>query len=501
MAKSRAGIFSKSDRKAAGENFFRNPESYARMLGDSDHDIWNTMKSSGLSSEADYYYRKIRSCGESGVLEFAFYLNPELPYPVPVDDNGRTVNVNDIDEYYSAMNSGEMMYFGFQADDAFIGWLNARWPRLGFEARQIAGGSGSREERAERIHFAITADYGFDGLRKGESALYDLEDYANQLVANYEEFARLERHPDRSVDSLEMTDDSQLLAYFKARKADPGKIEWIQWCQKQVRANREKFGPYSTRIANLKAAAGILGEVPGITVHGKTFRTPDDIRAAADKISWWPRSQVDFIADWATLFYQESPFIEQTPSYGKTLEYCNLLEQSLPGCWYMQRRESLRDAYADARKENGDAWAKTLDLRRKALTYGVLPMAVVLLGVALCLLVMGATAPGVYISWALMALGFGALVFAWIKVRGVRRLEAKDRYTARVPEDSLRRHEIGTAFDSLAVVLPWNAPKNYPVCVYTFNTGLARGAARTIISTTALADIIAFVAAIAALII
>lgn len=114
---------------------------------------------------------------------------------------------------------------------------------------------------------------------------------------------------------------------------------------------------------------------------------------------------------------------------------------------------------------------------------------------------MGATAPGVYISWALMALGFGALVFAWIRVRGVRRLEAKDRYTARIAEDSLRRHEIGTAFDSLAVVLPWNAPKNYPVCVYTFNTGLARGAARTIISTTALADIIAFVAAIAALII
>ena len=313
---------------------------------------------------------------DAGLLAACMTLDPEMPYPVPVIDNGvnSLVPVSTLEEYKQAFYSSDELDFGYQHTPEFVEWATQLAPdRVGKALtliKDIKLDGDRKRFDAVVMHFCMLPDIGFDGVPLATSAMANPERMAGELIEGVVDEAEGNDAP-YPVDWTEF-DGSWIHAYLYARGGFEEQCSWVHYCVDENDDDAKRTGPYDYAIAELKILAGWNGGSIPITVHNKTFNTADDV-AKAD-VSAFTEDEQTLLANWLTLRFQEDPKADyKAKSFTKrTLDYYAFIRKYLPKCSYIADTDV--DNIDEAVESNRKAWKKVKTVRTLTVLLCFIPM-------------------------------------------------------------------------------------------------------------------------------
>lgn len=443
---------------------------------------------------------------QAGLYAACLTLNPEMPFPF-ISGNKR-IPIHTIKELGEAMESGLLRegHVPGMASETFLMWAATRDAAL-------AGKAMKTPKDAWRIIYTLLPGYGYDFKSIKQSELATPEQIARQIMTE----CAGETQQNLIGSLTDKWKSSRLHAYLASKGIYDKQISWISYCLDLNSAdNRKKFVPYTLRIAQMKAATGLLGSVPSITVGGTTFSRPSDVEET-DFSSFSPDQQ-DIIADWLTLFYQENPkadykknsYLQLSSDYGEMLE-------NLPECTYsIQAEDGVNDVDVSLQVYTS-VWRKVKIWKWIAGIFGFLPLlAIIAIGTYLTVNMGGLELSeslakvgywvgigiggmvflsmlcddsgfiaagvaglicfgvvklafaflGVIIPWLVLGLMLLMLIVMGKNVFFGEKKYIDDKYTDFDWSEAVDRYFVGVRFDCLDKVFPENVPDNYPVCVF-----------------------------------
>lgn len=442
---------------------------------------------------------------DEGLYAACLTLNPEMPFTF-IKAN-KKVPIHDLQELGKAFENGFLTpaHVKGMTSEAFLMWVATR-------SSGLAGKAMKTPKDAWQILYTLLHDRGYDFKPIKQSALATHEQIARQIMAECTCAAPL-----LLLGSLtDKWKSSRLHAYLASKGVYDKHISWISYCLDLNSAdNRKKFVPYTLRMAQMKAAVGLLGSVPPITVGGTTFSKPSDVEET--DFSSFSSGQQDIIADWLALFYQENPkadykknsYLQLTSDYGEMIE-------NLPECTYSIQAEDGVNEVNISLQVNKDTWHKVKVWRWIAAIFGFIPLlAMIVIGVYLtvdmgaldfseslmkvgywvglgiggivflcmlgedygfilaggaglicfALIKLAFAFLGMIVPWLVLGLMLITLIFLGKKVFFGKKNQLDDQYTDLDWSEAVDRYFVGIRFDCLDKVFPENVPDDYPVCV------------------------------------
>ena len=441
---------------------------------------------------------------DEGLYAACLTLNPEMPYTFI--QNEKRIEIHNLKELGEALGNYTISDISGLTSQAFLMWVATKDPAL-------AGKAMKRPNDWWYIAYTLTPDRSFYFSPLATSDYGSAQQLGQRIV---DEISGVKKAGPLLDSVAPGFDKSRLYAYLSAKEQYDSQIKWIKYClELNSQDNKKKFAPYTLRVARFKAATGLLGKVPPITLEGHTFEKPKDIEQT-DMSAISPDSQ-DILADWLALFYQEDPNADyKKKSYLKrTSEYSDALD-SLPECSYCQQSEDSAADIAVAMQVNEQSWRKVKIWRWIAGIFGFLPLLIMCAAGIYLTVTMGAldfsdsleavgywvgigvggliflgmlgedygfifagiaavicfalirlafTFLGFIVPWLVIGLMLVALIFLGKKVFWGEKQYFDDQYSDLDWDEVVERYFVGIRFDCLDKVFPLNVPDDYPVCV------------------------------------
>ncbi len=442
---------------------------------------------------------------QSGLYAACLTLNPEMPFPFFTGN--KKIPIHDLKELGEAFGKGELRegHVPGLASENFLTWA-------AIHNAALAGKAMKTPKDAWRIIYTLLPERGYDFKPLQQNQLATPEQFGRQIMAEC-----TGQSPVMLSGSLtDKWNSSRLRAYLASKGIYDKQISWVAYCLDiKSKDNRMKFVPYTMRVAQMKAATGLIGSVPPITVGGITFSKPKDLEGA--DLSALDSAQQNTLADWLSLFYQENPTADyKKKSYLQlTTEYGELLD-NLSECSYSQQAV---DGMAEAQvtfQVNKESWRKVKVWRWIAGIFGFLPLLLMIcagvymtvemgaldfsdslmkvgywvgLGVGgivfLCMLgedygfifaggaglicfgliKLAFAFLGTIVPWLVIGLMLLALILLGKKVFFGEKNYIDDQYTDLEWDEAVERYFTAIRFDCQDKVFPDNVPADYPLCV------------------------------------
>ena len=441
---------------------------------------------------------------DEGLFAACLTLNPDIPYTFVA--KGRQVVVRDLKELGEALGDYTLSDISGLASEAFLMWVAVHDPAL-------AGKAMKKPKDYWYIAYTLTPDRSFYFKPLAESTYGSVQQLAQRIVDEISGVCK----PGPLLDGLAPGfANSRLHAYLSAKGQYDEQIKWIKYClELNSQDNKKKFVPYTLRVARLKAAAGLLGKVPPLTLDGHTFESPKDVEQT--DMSALSVDNQDILADWLSLFYQEDPKADfKRKSYlARTSEYSEALD-NLPDCTFTIQAEYGTDDISTSLTVNRQSWRKVKIWRWVAGIFGFLPLLLMTVAGIYLTLEMGAldfseslgkvghwvgigvgglvflcmlgedwgfifagiggvvcfvavklafSFLGFIVPWLVIVLMLTALVLLGKKVFFGAKNYFDDQYTDLDWGEVVDRYFVGIRFDCLDKVFPPNVPDDYPMCV------------------------------------
>lgn len=511
-----------TSQKELALELYCNSSFYKNSLGSYEEPLWIFCRAAGLGDDIKDLAAKGHQKLYYDIYEFAFKLDPTLPYPVPLKNGGKICkNVNNLKEYAETFYSADKEFFFFQARPDFLQWLQNIDPVMCGRAKTLLAKYGNKVDKNALVHYAILPDLGFDGKPLDQSEMSTPEKIAEFMAVQECEY--VEKGSCIQLVNWKNFKESTLEAYLVSKEKYDKQISYANYCMELNSSdNRRKSGPYGVRIAGLKILAGWHGGHIPITLHGHTFTGPKDL----DKVdlSKFSREEQDFLADWLTLSFQEDPNANyKDNSYtSRTLEYFDFIDRRLAKSTFVSRCDRVSDAdVKGAISRNKRTWVKVRIVQWLSIIFCFIPMIlvcgamgyltvtagsepietamksmghwaaiIIAILVALCcsdFTIIGMAISGFATYWIIELLfKFLAPVVPWLVVVllllivvyfGCRMfIKTGKRFsTMDIPIDEVTlRHRAGIAFNSRNILLP-GKPMNYPVSEIDQSTANANG--------------------------
>ena len=355
-----------------------NASHYKMALGSYEELIWVYCRAVGLGNEIKDLAAKGHEKFQHDIFELAFRLDPNLPYPVPVKNNGKACrSVKDIKEYAEAFHSADEPYFYFQARADFMQWLQNVDPAMAGRAQTLLQKYGDKVNRNALVHYAILPDLGFDGVPLDRSGMSTPEKIAEVLALQYCLKTEGKAHP-QYVD-LSKFSGSPLHAYLVSKEKFQTQISYVDYCMEfNSDDNRRKSGPYDHEVASLKIMAAWHGGSIPLNLHGHTFTEPKDLDRV--DLSQFSEAEQGLLLRWVGLFHQEDPNADyRSKSYTtRMLEMFRFIEPRLTGSYFIKQCNSHSDSDIDgAVSRNKRVWAKVRLVQWLSIIFCFIPMIVV----------------------------------------------------------------------------------------------------------------------------
>lgn len=449
----------------------------------------------------------------AGLYAACLTLNPEMPFWFTTPRG--MVEVKTLDELGDAFAEGRL-----GSDDVktvtsqqFLMWAATRDAALAGKAIKAKGGY--------KALFALLPGRGFDYRPLDKSSLATPEQLGQRIMDELSG-AVVGNDVSSGVVSDCLLRDNRLCSYLRSKGIYDKQLSYIQYCMDLGSAdNKKKFVPYTQRVAKMKAAAGLMGRVPVLTVGDIKFKDEKDV--AETDMSLFDADEQDIVADWLSLFYQENPYSDyKKKSYlDLAAEYGDAIN-ALPDCSYNQQAADGLDNISVALEANENMWDKIKIWRRIGLII-LIPLVIIILtniylvistgsdgfqdtmsrwghGVGVCVgILAGLCILGEYgfilsfiggaICYVIVKMIFGLLgtLFPWIIIAFMicaaiyfsKRIfhcpskTLKDNYTSMDWDEVVERYFIGLRFGCTNKVFPENVPSDYPLCVIDENSMLA----------------------------
>lgn len=442
---------------------------------------------------------------QGGLYAACLTLNPDMPFPF--FSGNKKIPVYDIKELGESLEKGILTegHIPGLASETFLMWAATRNAAL-------TGKAMKTPKDAWRIIYTLLPERGYDFLPLQQSQLSTPEQIGQQIMVEC-----TGQSPVMLAGSLgDKWKSSRLHAYLASKGIYDKQISWIKYClDLNSKDNRLKFVPYTLRVAQMKAAVGLIGSVSPVTIGGLTFSKPEDVEGA--DLSALDSEQQNILADWLSLFYQENPDADyKKKSYLKlTSEYGDMLD-SLPQCRYSQQAEDGLSEIQVSLQVNKESWRKVRIWRWIAGVFGFLPLLLMICAGVYMTVEMGAldfsdnlmkvgywvglgvggivflgmlgedygfiiaggaglicfgliklafAFLGTIVPWLVIGLMLLALILLGKKVFFGEKNYIDDQYTDLDWDEAVERYFTAIRFDCRDKVFPENVPADYPLCV------------------------------------
>ncbi len=458
----------------------------------------------------------------AGLYAACLTLNPNMPYWF--ETSRGTVEIKTLDQLGDAFADGRLGQPDIKTlkGEDFLMWAATRDAALAGKAIKAKGGY--------KALFALLPGRGFDYRPLDKSSLATPEQLGQRIM---DELSGEVAGNDVSsgVVSDCLLRDNRLCSYLRSKGIYDKQLSYIQYCMDLGSAdNKKKFVPYTQRVAKMKAAAGLMGRVPVLTVGDIKFNDENDV--AETDMSLFDADEQDIVADWLSLFYQENPYADyKKKSYlDLAAEYGDALN-ALPDCSYNQHAANGLDNISVALEANEKAWKKVKLWRRLTTGFCLIPLIIILLLVLICTVatdhralynvinnwghvigivigiitgfcildksgfILSAIAGfivyflvklvfgliGVALPWAILAVLIGATLYFCDKIYSKDDKELNDKYSSLDWDEAVERYFIGLRFGTIDKVFPKDLPTDYPICVINDNSTLAKKKLKTVL--------------------
>lgn len=515
-----------STKEELSEELFDNMKIYCDELTNATHPFWVYCNSLGLQQRVKTTQSIMKKNKISALLCLVYDLDVKRPFLTKIDD--KIYTIPDLPTLFKLVETKTLNDSNISKlySHEFIVWAknqNLAATRNGVNVNDFGW---SNSTRMWRLLYTLAPGYGYDFKAKDDSDMFTSDGVMHELTRE------IMGQPNRQFNlssqiSSKNFDDTRLSAYLESKIKYKEQIRYIKDCMDfDSDVNKVKYGPYNRRIALMKVATGIIGEIIPLTINNVTVHNIKELEQEKRlNSSQLNEMQADLMQDWLALQFQENPYADYDKrSYlDLTRDYCDYLNRNVPNSSCAQKSNAIVDAINAAKRKFNNAWTKT-----NAVRWGVIWLCLVPLILACCASVyvlatndadvfseimrgvgnavggiVGIVA-GLYllftVHWIAGVIGFFIIyqVIVWlcsaisvaipwiligiiiiiaayyaIKFFKCDKKKLEDKWSDMDMDEAQSFATIGAAFNSTDKLLP-SLPTDYPACVYTSGADKAK---------------------------
>lgn len=351
--------------KQIADELWANTKHYKSVLSDPEHMLWIYFNSCGLGEYSSRFPALVKKDSDQYVFQLMYLLDPKLPFPLKsLDDKWHNLySVADVLKL--ARDKGltdSSLRFILKED--FITWLSARDKALGGKVAQVI----RQTSNGWAVLYALdpAADYFFETDSKATNYCLTPDKIADRVSREIFNPTHNGKDLISQLDSGSFK-DSRLWHYLNSKGKYQKYIDYAQSTLDMASTeNKTKAGPYSLQIARFKILKAFGGSCPYILKTGKVLKTLKDFEAQT-------RSVVDaecssrgtLLADWISIFFQESPTADfkRHSRIDLTVDYLDYIKARLPKCSYVERSDKLADSIQAAMSAERNAWRSVTTIK------------------------------------------------------------------------------------------------------------------------------------------
>ena len=344
---------------------YEHVDEYSKQLYRPTHNLWVYLDHVGEKELVKKYTAKIKNNAESGIYQFCYELNPELPYRLKLED--RTLSISDFDHMFNLIvdeiiDNDEISKL---AKEEFFVWVYAKNDEL---AKMIVTNLKNNNNldgtnKGWLIAYSLGYNVGYDFRHiKGnnKSSLVTIDDIAHQIAKDINEDNQRADSLAAQIASVNFV-QTRLYQYLYTRTKYAKHIHWIEYCMNlQSEANKKKYAPYTKTMAQMKTVAGLLGGYFPLEIANITINTLEDYESKKLQIDQNIQNnplKFELLQEWIALHFHEKTNCDYTkePYYRLISKYIEYLKDKLPVCNVASIAKNTKDKIIKAKRKFNSA--------------------------------------------------------------------------------------------------------------------------------------------------